>query len=70
MNDEGYEKTVWTLVSESLNSDYVHRCSKCGKFGRTLRRHWFFTGLYCYQCIMFKLYACTPHLLEKVEEKE
>lgn len=65
-----YERSVWQIVDDTIDHPYIYRCSKCGKYNRTLRRHWFFTGLYCYQCIMFKLYGCTPHLSDKLEEKE
>lgn len=43
-------RSVWTVVHPT-DSHYVPRCSFCGKFRKELRMHWFFTGLYCRNCI-------------------
>lgn len=44
-------RKVWTDVVES-DSWYVHRCSFCGKYKKRLKEHWFFSGVYCMNCIM------------------
>lgn len=44
------DRTIWR-DHVTGTSDYVPRCSYCGFFKRTLKRHWFFTGLYCLACI-------------------
>lgn len=52
-------RSVWSIVRPD-ETDYVMRCSFCGKFGQELRRHWFFTGLYCLNCIRIVLYGDVP----------
>lgn len=39
------------------NTIYVPRCSNCGRFKGTLKVHWFFTGMYCIDCIEENLYG-------------
>jgi hypothetical protein len=50
------DKTVWIKKVDG-DGVYVPRCSHCGKFGKELRAHWFFTGLYCYHCIVDVLWG-------------
>ena len=47
--------SVWTKVKEG-DTDYVQRCSHCGRYWKELRKHWFYTGLYCVACIQDVLY--------------
>lgn len=51
--------SVWIDVKEE-DTDYIYRCSSCGGYKEEdLKRHWFFTGLYCVLCIRYKLYDDT-----------
>lgn len=52
---ETFVRTVWKVVDRDAHC-YVHRCSVCGYFKKELRKHWFFTGLYCIGCIQEVLY--------------
>lgn len=47
-------RSVWRDADST--TPYVPRCSICGKFKEVLKRHWFFTGLYCIGCIQDILY--------------
>lgn len=47
--------SVWRNADER-DSVYVQRCSSCGTFKEPLHVHWFFTGLYCRNCIQYRLY--------------
>ena len=47
---------VWRVVAPDEHC-YVPRCTCCGRFKGTLRMHWFFTGLYCVDCIEENLYG-------------
>jgi ribosomal protein L34E len=49
------KRSVWRIVKKD-EVIYVPRCSSCGKFRKGLRAHWFFTGLYCIECIQDRLY--------------
>lgn len=48
--------SVWRVVRRDEHC-YIPRCSFCGRFKGTLRKHWFFTGLYCSDCIEENLYG-------------
>lgn len=50
---------VWRTLEDKNDTVYVPRCSKCGTFKEPLHIHWFFTGLYCRNCIQYKLYDDT-----------
>lgn len=47
---------------EARTSDYVGRCSHCGRYKNQLRDnnkllvHWFFNGVYCTSCVQDVLY--------------
>lgn len=59
--------SVWRKLERGTNdTQYVFRCSKCGKFRKSLWKHWFFTGLYCIACIQDILYDNA----RKIEEIE
>ena len=45
---------IWTTAH--VDDIYEPRCSFCGKFRKVLKFHWFFTGLYCENCILEVLY--------------
>jgi len=47
---------VWRAYEKEGDGIYVPRCSKCGTFKEPLHVHWFFTGLYCRNCVQYKLY--------------
>ena len=50
-------KSVWRIFNSKRDGVmYVPRCSVCGTFKEELRIHWFFTGMYCRDCIQYKLY--------------
>lgn len=49
-------RSVWRDV-DTKEVIYVPRCSKCGRFKGTLKAHFFFTGLYCIDCIEENLYG-------------
>lgn len=59
--------TIWRVVHDG-DTDYVHRCSHCGKYWKELRAHWFFTGLYCIACIQDILY-CNLRRIDEVPSK-
>ena len=46
-------RSVWRPASSDV---YVPRCSKCGGYKEDLKSHWFFTGMYCVDCIRYTLY--------------
>ena len=48
--------TVWRILENKNETIYVPRCSNCGTFKEDLWIHWFFTGLYCRNCIQYRLY--------------
>ena len=49
---------VWIDFAISrFASVYVPRCSRCGKYRDNLKSHWFFTGVYCVDCIQGVLYG-------------
>jgi late competence protein required for DNA uptake (superfamily II DNA/RNA helicase) len=48
--------SIWRDYDKKLDSVYVPRCSNCGTFKEPLHVHWFFTGLYCRNCIQLRLY--------------
>ena len=52
------ERTIWSNVDRE-NTRYVCRCSRCGDYKETLKEHWFFTGMYCVDCIRYSLYDDT-----------
>ena len=47
---------IWYEIDRRQDGVYVPRCSRCGRFPKTLLRHFFFTGLYCYRCVEDVLY--------------
>ena len=47
---------VWRNMEDRDKEVYVPRCSKCGTFKEPLHVHWFFTGLYCRNCVQLRLY--------------
>jgi hypothetical protein len=47
-------KVVWR--NAHAEEIYEPRCSFCGKYKKVLKKHWFFTGLYCENCILEVLY--------------
>ena len=49
-------RTVWRDFDKALDDCYVPRCSNCGTFSEPLHVHWFFTGLYCRNCVQYRLY--------------
>lgn len=60
--------TVWRLFDKKRDEvPYVERCSKCGTFKEPLWIHWFFTGMYCRNCIQYVLY-CDYRTLEDINE--
>ena len=47
-----YDRTVWRKYDDDIDGAWVPRCSVCGGWKKEeLRRHWFFSGLYCVGCI-------------------
>ncbi len=46
---------VWRR-RDNRDDIYVSRCSKCGTFKEPLHVHWFFTGIYCRNCVQLILY--------------
>jgi len=50
--------SVWRSVDKRLTA-YVPRCSKCGGFKEDLKEHWFYSGIYCVDCIRYTLYDDT-----------
>ena len=56
------KRSVWRDAPEV--SQYVPRCSVCGKFQRRLKEHWFFSGLYCMECIQDILYDNARNIAE------
>jgi RimJ/RimL family protein N-acetyltransferase len=56
-------KTVWIKP----DSQYLNRCSRCGKYRKEdeLREHWFFRGVYCLTCILDVLYDNCRNLEER-----
>ena len=46
-------RTVWR---DADLDTYVPRCGSCGKFKKLLKQHWFFSGIYCIECIQDILY--------------
>lgn len=58
-----FSRSLWSSVSED-DHPYIHRCSFCGKFKRKLKRHWFFTGIYCVACIQDVLYDNARNISE------
>ena len=48
-------RSVWR-DADLETCPYVARCSKCGRYKKVLKRHWFFTGMYCVQCVQEVLY--------------
>ena len=60
MNDV-YKRPIWRKF-EPRTSDYIGRCSKCGRYESQMKHknellvHWFFNGVYCRACIQDKLY--------------
>lgn len=46
---------IWKVL-EAEDHCYVPRCSFCGHYKKELRKHWFFTGIYCLACIQDVLY--------------
>lgn len=57
--------SVWRDF-QARTSDYIGRCSKCGKYEPALKKqniklkvHWFFNGVYCESCIQDILYDNT-----------
>ena len=53
------ERSVWRILSdeEKTRNVYIPRCSCCGTFKEDLFKHWFFTGMYCRDCIQYVLYC-------------
>ena len=56
MISENYDKTVWRDFKPRTDV-YVPKCSFCGRYKGTLKIHWFFTGVYCIDCIEEGLYG-------------
>lgn len=56
-------RTVWR-DADTENLEYVPRCSFCGKYKSHLKRHWFFTGLYCLGCVQEVLYNDVRNIAE------
>ena len=54
-NSAIYKRTIWREVDHGL-TEYVPRCSYCGKYRQKLMQHWFYTGLYCIPCVQDVLY--------------
>ena len=48
--------SVWR-EADLEDVEYVPRCSFCGRYKGTLSIHWFFTGMYCADCIEENLYG-------------
>lgn len=48
--------TVWRNAEKRDFQVYVKRCSKCGTYKEPLHVHWFFTGMYCRNCVQLRLY--------------
>ena len=55
-------RAVWRDAEK--DTPYVPRCSRCGYFKKTLKRHWFFTGMYCIACIQDVLWDNTRTMEE------
>ena len=53
------DRTVWRIIDKEEQSrlTYVPRCSACGTFKEDVFKHWFFTGMYCRNCIQYVLYC-------------
>ena len=49
--------SVWRNAQKSDFEVYVPRCSKCGTFKEPLHVHWFFSGMYCRNCVQYVLYG-------------
>ena len=47
---------VWRDYNKNLDGALIKRCSKCGTFKEPLHVHWFFTGIYCRNCVQLRLY--------------
>ena len=62
------ERTIWRDVEITDDEGYVHRCSFCGKIKKKLKAHWFFTGLYCMNCILEVLWNDTRSWKEITNE--
>ena len=50
------ERSVWEPMNKE-ESPYVPRCSNCGGYKEGLWEHWFFTGVYCRNCVRYVLYG-------------
>ena len=51
------ERSVWRIFDKKRDAvPYVPRCSKCGTFKEDVYLHWFFTGMYCRDCVQYTLY--------------
>lgn len=61
MKRDAIQRSVWTVVDDTLVHPYVARCSHCGRYDQTLRKHWFFSGLYCFFCIYHLFYGCAKN---------
>ena len=57
-------RSVWRDLEPDEVTLHVRRCSFCGKFKKKLKAHWFFTGLYCFNCILEVLYNDTRSFKE------
>ena len=58
-----FRRSVWRDADLRF-TQYVPRCSKCGKFKKEFKEHWFFRGLYCIECIQDILYDNTRTIME------
>ncbi len=61
-------RNVWTMAE--VDDIYEPRCSFCGKYRRRLMFHWFFTGLYCINCIHEVLYDDARSLNDIMKKKK
>jgi len=63
------DRTVWRIISteEKKGLPYVPRCSACGDFKEDHFKHWFFTGMYCRDCIQYVLY-CDYRRIEDINK--
>ena len=57
-------KSVWRDAHEGDFAVFVERCSRCGRYPKVLKVHWFFRGLYCLRCIQDVLYDNSRNVSE------